>query len=203
MAHLHKASKSPTGKFGFHIRTCHALIDQAVDVWDDSWSDVFQRHLAHAIELASPILNWPDFDVVGRLTVEHVVPKLLRPLQEDGRVLKPSLVHGNCWDGNTAMDADTGEVFVFDTCAFYGHSEYDIGNWRAPRHVLSDPAYLSSYLTYMPKSEPGMNPSPPFRYILAADIWVVEDWGLRNILYSLPYNIGNAAYVPASVQRPV
>ncbi|CEJ86011.1 hypothetical protein VHEMI03983 [[Torrubiella] hemipterigena] len=185
LARMHLQSKSPTGKFGFHIRTCHALIDQAVDFWDDSWSNVFQSHLRHAVELASPVLKWPEFDIVGRLIVEHVVPRLLRPLQEDGRVLKPSLVHGDCWDGNTAVDSETGEAFIFDVCSFYGHNEYDIGNWRAPRHDLSNPAYLANYENHLPKSEP------------------VEEWGVRNILYSLPYNIGNAAFVPDSVQRPV
>lgn len=131
------------------------MIDQAVDFWDHSWSKVFQIHLAHAVELASPILMWPEFDAVAKLTVDHVVPRLLQPLQEGGRVLKPSLIHGNCWDGNTALDARTGEAFVFDICAFYGHSEYDIGNWRTPRHALSDPAYLASYEACIAKSEPG------------------------------------------------
>lgn len=157
IARLHRESKSPTGKFGFHIRTVHALIDQAVDFWDASWCNVFQSHLKHALELASPILGWPELDLVGKLTVEHVVPRLLLPLQENGRELKPSLVHGDCWDGNTAVDAETGEAFIFDVCTFYAHNEYDIGNWRAPRHVLSDPAYLNSYFTHMPKSEPGLS----------------------------------------------
>lgn len=31
----------------------------------------------------------------------------------------------------------------------------------------------------------------------------VEDWDARNRLYSLPYNIGNAIYVPNSTQREV
>lgn len=61
-------------------------------------------------------------------SLEKVVPRLLLPLQSDGRVLKPCLIHGDCWDGNTATCARTGEAFVFDVCSFYGHNEYDIGN---------------------------------------------------------------------------
>ncbi|KAK4110824.1 hypothetical protein N656DRAFT_799558 [Canariomyces notabilis] len=138
LADMHMRSVSPTGKFGFHVATCHAKIIQAVDMWDDSWCVVFSRHLGHIIDLASPVLQWAEFDLVSKLVLEKVVPRLLLPLQSEGRVLKPSLIHGDCWDGNTAMDMKTGEAFIFDVCSFYGHNEYDTGNWRAPRHRLSN-----------------------------------------------------------------
>ncbi len=107
------------------------------------------------MSLAKPILAWREFDLVCRLTLEKVVPRLLLPLQSEGRVLKPCLIHGDCWDGNTAMDMKTGEAFVFDVCSFYGHNEYDTGNWRAPRHRLSNKAYIKSYKRNFPVSEPG------------------------------------------------
>src|SRR2546421_6765414 len=96
-----RRSVSPTGKFGFHIATCHAKIAQAVDLWEDSWCTLFSRHLGHIIKLAKPILKWPEFNVVCKLTLEKVIPRLLLPLQSDRRVLKPCLLHGDCWDGNT------------------------------------------------------------------------------------------------------
>ena len=98
LANLHKESVSPTGKFGFHMATCHAKIAQAVDSWDDLWCALYTRHLGHVMDLAKPILKWPEFDVVCKLTLEKVVPRLLLPLQSEGRVLKPCLIHGNCWD---------------------------------------------------------------------------------------------------------
>lgn len=70
-------------------------------------------------------------------------------------MLKPSLIHGDCWDGNTTMDMRTGECFVFDACSFYGHNEYDTGNWRAPRHKLSNKEYIRNYKRHYPMSEPG------------------------------------------------
>jgi fructosamine-3-kinase len=63
---------------------------------------------------------------------EKVGERLLLPLQSDGRVLKPSLFHGDCWDGNIAMDMKTGDAFVFDLRSFYGHNEYGICSGRAP-----------------------------------------------------------------------
>jgi len=185
LADMHQRSVSPTGKFGFHFSTCHARIAQAVDTWEDSWCTLYGRHLGHVMELAKPILNWPEFDVVCDLTLQKVVPRLLLPLQAEGRVLKPCLIHGDCWDGNTAMDAKTGEAFVFDVCSFYGHNEYDTGNWRAPRHRLSSKAYIRAYKRNFPVSEP------------------VEDWDARNLLYSLTFNIGNTIYIPGSQQREV
>ncbi|KAI9696262.1 MAG: hypothetical protein M1836_005815 [Candelina mexicana] len=185
LAYLHKNSQSPTGKFGFHLATCHAKIPQAVDTWEDSWCTLYSKHLGHVMSLAKPILQWPEFDVVCKLTLENVVPRLLLPLQSEGRTLKPCLIHGDCWDGNTALDQRTGNAFVFDTCSFYAHNEYDTGNWRAPRHRLSNKAYINEYKSRFPASPPQ------------------EDWDARNLLYSLTFNIGNTIYIPGSSQRQV
>ncbi len=99
LANLHKQSASPTGKFGFHMATCHAKIAQAINTWEDSWCALYTRHLGHVMNLARPILQWPEFDIVCKLTLEKVIPRLLLPLQSEGRVLKPCLIHGDCWDG--------------------------------------------------------------------------------------------------------
>lgn len=182
---MHVRSQSPTGKFGFHIQTYHRKIAQAVNQWDDSWCAVFSGHLGYLLEEVKQYLKWPEFEVVGELTLRKVVPHLLLPLQAEGRVLKPSLIHGDCWDGNTATDNKTGDAFIFDACSFYGHNEYDIGNWRAPRHRLSEKAYIHLYKQQFPVSEP------------------VEDWDARNRLYSLCFNIGNIINIPGSQQRQV
>lgn len=87
--------------------------------------------------------------------------------------------------GNTALDMKTGKAFVFDVCSFYGHNEYDTGNWRAPRHRLSNKAYIKEYKQRYPVSPPE------------------DDWDARNILYSLTFNIGNTIYIPGSSQRQV
>ncbi|KAF1998177.1 hypothetical protein P154DRAFT_439778, partial [Amniculicola lignicola CBS 123094] len=183
LAELHQKSQSPTGKFGFHIKTSHGRVIQQVDQWDACWASLFGRHLSHFMDVAKPVFDWPEFDRLCDLTLERVVPRLLLPLQENGRVLKPSLIHGDCWDGNTANDAKTGNAIIFDACSFYGHNEYDTGNWRASRHKLSNGEYIRAYKSIIPPSEP------------------VDEWDARNILYSLTFNIGNAVYIPGSDQR--
>jgi hypothetical protein len=51
-------------------------------------------------------------------------------------------------------DASAGEAFVFDAYSFYGHNEYDTGNWGVPRHRLSNKAHIQDYERNSPASEP-------------------------------------------------
>ncbi len=74
---------------------------------------------------------------------------------------------------------------MFDVCSFYGHNEYDTGNWRAPRHRLSNKTYIREYKSRLPVSPPE------------------DDWDARNLLYSLTFNIGNTIYIPGSSQKQV
>ena len=65
---------------------------------------------------------WPEFKIVCDLVVSIVIPRLLEPLQSDGRSIKPCLMVGDLWDENTATDMSTGEPFVFDAGSMYGRS---------------------------------------------------------------------------------
>jgi fructosamine-3-kinase len=93
---------------------------------------------------------------VCRITIDKVIPRLLELLQCNGRGIKSCLVHGDLWDENTATDMDTGELFVFDAGSFYAHNEYEIGNWRARRHRLSDRVYVEQYKGTFLVSKPGI-----------------------------------------------
>jgi fructosamine-3-kinase len=156
LAELHKKSISPTGKFGFHTTTCHGAITQVTDIWEDSWAELYKKQLGHmfaiGLETNGP---WAEFEQLVDITLNKVIPRLLNPLQSDGRSIKPCLLHGDCWDENTATDMETGEPFIFDAGSFYGHNEYDVGNWRAPRHRLSSRVYMKHYKRNFAVSEPG------------------------------------------------
>jgi protein-ribulosamine 3-kinase len=156
LAELHKNSISPTGKFGFHTTTCHGTITQVTDVWEESWEILYRKQLAHmfAMDLEKHG-SWPEFEQLCDLTLDKVIPRLLGPLQSEGRSINPCLLHGDCWDENTATDMETGEPFIFDAGSFYGHNEYDVGNWRAPRHRLSSKVYMRNYKRNFAVSEPG------------------------------------------------
>ena len=121
LADLHRRSMSPNGRFGFHVTTYNATLAQVTDLWEASWARLYQKQLAHLIS-EDNLKNgdWPEFKVVCALVLEKVIPRLLVPLQSEGRTIKPCLVHGDLWDENTATDMRTGEPFVFDPSAMYG-----------------------------------------------------------------------------------
>ncbi|EHK96155.1 hypothetical protein M7I_8141 [Glarea lozoyensis 74030] len=124
LVELHKKSISPTGKFGFHTTTCHGAITQFTNTWEISWAELYKKQLGHMfamdVEKHGP---WPEFEQLVDITLNKVIPRLLEPLQSDGRSIKPCLLHGDCWDENTATDMESGEPFVFDAGSFYGHNE--------------------------------------------------------------------------------
>ena len=51
---------------------------------------------------------------------------------EHMRDVRPSVLHGDLWTGNTACDAD-GNLVLLDPAGFYGHSEFDLAfqGWEA------------------------------------------------------------------------
>ena len=156
LAELHMKSESPTGKFGFHTTTCHGKVPQLTDLWEDSWEILYRKQLAHMIKMDEEKNGpWPEFKILCDLVLDNVIPRLLRPLQSDGRSIKPCLVHGDLWDENTATDMRTGEPFIFDPGCFYAHNEYETGNWRAVRHRLSNKTYTRNYKRHFTMSEPG------------------------------------------------
>jgi fructosamine-3-kinase len=84
-----------------------------------------------------------------------VVPKLLRPLEADGRKVKPCLIHGDLWDGNIGTDAKTGEIYIFDASVYYAHNEMEIAMWCGCfNKVVTSRIYTDTYLATMGISEP-------------------------------------------------
>lgn len=201
LAELHKNSVSPTGKFGFHVTTCHGNIPQYVG-WEESWTVMFTKVLSRAMDIDEEKHgHWPEFNAYRKLLFAHVIPRLLEPLESNGRSVKPCLIHGDIWDENCADDMNTGEPFAFDAGSLYAHNEYEIGYWRPPRHRLSNKAYVRAYKKHFPVSEPGKGCLLPFCGF--SNMFVAEDWDDRNLLYSMRFNISCSVLIPASGQRPV
>jgi protein-ribulosamine 3-kinase len=65
----------------------------------------------------------PEIDKLQKLLVEKVIPRLLRPLESNGRSIRPCLVHGDLWHGNASTSSDTNEPYAFDSCALWAHNE--------------------------------------------------------------------------------
>lgn len=92
--------------------------------WTDSWEEWWGRQL-HSDVVYTQEVYGKDQELADLTAVfiEKVVARLLRPLQTGGRSIKPSLCHGDLWDGNVKIDRDTGQIVLYDSCSFYGHAE--------------------------------------------------------------------------------
>lgn len=92
--------------------------------WIDSWEEYYARQFRSDIAYAQQIYGEdPELAELTEEFIQKVVARLLRPLQTGGRSIKPSLCHGDLWDGNVQIDVDTKQAILFDSCCFYGHSE--------------------------------------------------------------------------------
>lgn len=120
---VHQKSKSPNGKFGFHVTTFAGNLPQSVQ-WEDSWETFFAKSMRQALDLEMERKGpSEELDVLSQALFSKVIPRLLRPLESEGRTVKPSLIHGDLWYANSGIDVETGETLVFDACCFYAHNE--------------------------------------------------------------------------------
>ena len=121
----------------------------------------------------------PKMESLKKVLHEKVIPRLLRPLETEGRSIQPCLIHSDIWPGNTMLDSDTQEVIIFDFCAYWGHNEADLGTCRASRYKLGQP-FIKEYRKVMDKSEPQ------------------ADWDDRNALYVM--YVRQSSYLPFFIQ---
>ncbi|KAL8966976.1 MAG: hypothetical protein Q9197_005685 [Variospora fuerteventurae] len=172
LADIHLKSVSPTGQFGFVVPNCHGKILQTNE-WDSDWASFFTKLLVNFLQIEIETNGpWHEYEQAFGTIVTTVIPQLLGPLQADGRVLKPSLVHGDLWQENAAINLATGDPVVFDASAFYAHNEYELGTWRRKTIKFGRP-YFNQYLLNIPPSEPA------------------EQWDDRIRLYSLKFNLAH------------
>lgn len=171
LAQLHRNSVSPTGKFGMHVTTCQGRTPQAVS-WESSWTTFFTNLLRHVTELDFATNgDWGDLNRLEERIFALVIPRLIGALEQDGRSVKPCLIHADLWEGNTGTSYETGEIYIFDSGAFYGHNEMEIGDWRCNYNKIHNKIYTRTYLQHYEPSEPK------------------EEWDDRNRMYSVYYNV--------------
>ena len=179
LAQLHSVSVSPTGKFGFAVPNYHGPSAQDT-TWHEDWCVYFTRLLEQFFDREVQS-NGPDTEYQQEFKIlkEMTIPLILKPLQADGRVLKPSLIHGDLWEENAGTDLVSGEPVVFDAAVHYAHNEFEFGMWRRDI-VRFGKVHLRQYLRLIPPSEPS------------------EQWDDRNRLYSIKYDLAHSFGIPDS-----
>lgn len=96
LAKLHKDSmKFSNGLFGFHVVTYSGSMYQAVE-WTGSWEELWIKSIkTYAVQERE--IHGPSEELDKLLSVYYakVCPRLRRPLQTGGRMIKPVLIHGD------------------------------------------------------------------------------------------------------------
>ncbi|KAI1204372.1 Fructosamine kinase-domain-containing protein [Annulohypoxylon truncatum] len=172
IAELHRKSSvgGAEAKFGSDVPTFHGNV-RVEHGWSHTWEEYFARTTRALFELELETRG-DDIDVVSNMIplFEKVIPRLLRPLQTGNHSIRPCLIHGDLWHGNTGSDAETGLPIIFDAASFYAHNEYELGVWRQPWNKINK-AYREEYHKHFPKS------------------WPEEDFDDRNALYAIRVNL--------------
>jgi len=124
LAELHSQHTSPEGKFGFHCTTYNGDLPQD-NTWCDSWETFFANALRQVLKVREERAGPSEaLNSLQPALFNKVIPRLLGPLESDGRKIQPSLVHGDLWCGNTGIiDESTKEGIVFDPASFWAHNE--------------------------------------------------------------------------------
>lgn len=123
LAELHSNGVNPDGKYGFYVPTLQGTIPQYTE-WTDTWEEFFSNSIRRVFENEEKAQGYDEeVHELCRLTLEKVVPRLLRPLETGGREIKPRLVHGDIWDGNVSTDLDSNTPVIYDATCIYAHNE--------------------------------------------------------------------------------
>ena len=179
IAALHQKSRGRSDKFGFPVTTYDGKLPQRVD-WDSSWPSFFANLLQGVAELDREVNEpWIQLENVLSQTTKNVIPRLLGNLKS----VEPCLIHGDLWEGNIGTDVRTGDLYIFDSCAYYAHHEMEIGMWRVDHHKMKAKAYKREYLRHIEISDP------------------VDEFDDRNRLYSVKTKLMYSAHVPGSNVR--
>ncbi|KAL2268042.1 hypothetical protein VTJ83DRAFT_2888 [Remersonia thermophila] len=183
LARMHHGATSPNGKFGFHCTTYNGDLPQD-NRWCDTWEELFVQQLRGVLAIREERAGGKDEELEALMPglFGTVIPRLLRPLETRGRRLRPALVHGDLWCGNVGVvDGGDAAGMVFDPAAFWGHHEYEFGNWRPHRNRF-DGRYFEAYHALVERSEPK------------------EDYDDRNMLYGVRFNLNASALFPDNAE---
>jgi fructosamine-3-kinase len=108
-----------------------------------TWEECFSKGLDNIFDMEEKVQGADEeMRQLREGLMTKVIPRLLRPLETEGRTLIPTLVHGDMWQGNVAVDKATGRPIIFDATPLYAHHEC---KQPIPRH--GNKQQLTVYVT--------------------------------------------------------
>ncbi|KAM7206747.1 Fructosamine kinase domain containing protein [Rhypophila sp. PSN 637] len=145
---LHKGLPS-TDRLAYAVAQLHTLNSGSTspsyngvlpqdNTWTETWEEFYSRGMKRMLQLEEEARGpSEELEEISRPFLEKVIPRLLRPLEAEGRSIEP----------------DTGEPMMFDASAFWGHNEYELSTMR-PLDNDWGRECMASYHRRIPKSEP-------------------------------------------------
>ncbi len=92
--------------------------------YTETWEEFFLNGFKHMLDLnLERGGSWEEMENLKEDMLGKVIPRLLRPMETNGRFIKPALVHGDLWCGNAAVDTQTNRPLIYDPASFYAHNE--------------------------------------------------------------------------------
>ncbi|KAI0296245.1 fructosamine kinase PKL/CAK/FruK [Russula brevipes] len=132
--------------FGFGVPTfCGAT--RLRNGWYETWEQCFDVLIGDLLSTLEARGGYSELCRKGQDVRLRVIPALLGPLR-----IKPVLLHGDLWSGNTGTDTTTGEPVIFDPSSLYGHNEADLAIGRMFGGIPK--SFFEEYHKHMPKTEP-------------------------------------------------
>lgn len=187
--HLRSIGQSPTGKFGFSVSTRFGNLSQPND-WEDSWEVWWTKHMRMIVAQEEAIRGPHSTGnaAITRAFLDLVLPRYLRPLETNGRSVKPCLCHTDLWPGNVKYKPDRDAVVVYDANALWAHSEVELATFRNPRYPLGK-TFIDEYHKHVPVSEPKEDAdSRIMMYMIRHQVCLAslypEEAGLRDLFLS-------------------
>lgn len=144
--------------FGFPIRTYCGSTPQKNN-WNNSWAHFYAENRLRSICRIIEENHGTDDELnelLERLCT-LVVPRLLGNGRLGGKVgIKPSLIHGDLWEGNRSkgkFDSRGGiEPVTYDPACSYAHSEFELSLMRMFGGFSA--GFFNEYHHLVPKTEP-------------------------------------------------
>ncbi|PWN89337.1 Ketosamine-3-kinase, partial [Acaromyces ingoldii] len=146
LAEMHRHGTSDNGMYGFS-RPTHCGETEQDNTWTASWPEFWADRRIGDLVRRSGDAELAKLEVQLR---EKVYPLIFN--DEAMRSVRPSIIHGDLWSGNSGTDHDTGEPIIFDPSSSYSHNEAELGIMRMFGGYSSD--FFDSYHEVMPKAQP-------------------------------------------------
>jgi protein-ribulosamine 3-kinase len=123
LAEMHRRGVSKMGTFGFPLTTYGGRNPHYFPP-SRTWEECFSGGLENTFNMEERTQGETEEMTQLRETImTKIIPRLLRPLETEGRTLTPRLLHGDIWDGNASVDVNTGQPVIFDPTPLYAHNE--------------------------------------------------------------------------------